>query len=279
MTEAVHKAGGKIAMQIVHGGVLSSPELTGEEVLGPSAMQSENGPVGREMTKEEIQETVEAFVKAASRAEKAGFDGLQIHIAHTYLLNQFLSPFFNKRTDEYGGSLENRARMLMQVVSRVKDTVAGYPILVKLNSEDLLEGGLTKEEMLEVCAMLQHAGIDAIELSGGTTLGLFINKLEITPFPIGNGDVYWRKAAEQYKKKIDVPLILVGGIRSFETAEQLVEGGVADYVSMSRPLIREPDLINRWKTGDTRKADCVSDNACLQPGIEGKGVHCAHLVQ
>ena len=280
MATVVHESGGKIAMQMVHGGVFSIPELTGEEVLGPSAMQTEKGPVGREMTKEEIQETVEAFVKAASRAKKAGFDGVQIHVAHGYLLNQFLSPFFNKRTDEYGGSLDNRARMIMQVVSGVHEAVGdAFPVFVKLNSDDLLDGGFTKKQMLEVCVMLQAAGIDAIELSGGTGLGLALNKLEITPFPVGNGEVYWREATELYNAKVDVPLMLVGGLRSYETAEKLVEAGVVDYVSLSRPLIREPDLINRWKKGDMREADCVRDNACFKSGMEGQGIRCFHLDQ
>ena len=280
MTQAVHDAGAKIALQIVHGGVLSPAELTGEEPVGPSAMPTEAGPLGRAMTAGEIQGTVEAFAAAASRAVVAGFDAVEIHAAHGYLLSQFLSPFFNRRTDEYGGSLGNRARMLMQVVSGVQDAVDdGYPVFVKMNSEDLLDGGLSKKEMVEVCAMLQGAGIDAIELSGGTVLGVAMNKLEITPFPVGNGRVYWREAAEQYKKEIDVPLILVGGIRSFETAEGLVEGGVTDYVALSRPLIREPDLINRWKAGDRKKADCISDDACGFAGFEGKSVRCVHLAQ
>ena len=280
MTDAVHKAGGKIALQIVHGGLFSSAELTGKEILGPSAMQTEDGPLGREMTAAEIEDTVSAFAAAASRAQEAGFDGVQIHSAHGYLLNQFLSPFFNKRTDGYGGSLENRARLLLQVVKSVQAAVGdAYPVLVKLNTEDLLDGGLGKEEMVEVCAMLQQAGIDGIELSAGTPIGLVTNRFDITPFPTGNGKVLWRDAAEQYKKKIDVPLLLVGGIRSYETAERLLEDGVADYVSMCRPLIREPDLIRRWSKGDRSKADCVSDNACIWPGVEGKGVHCVHLDQ
>jgi 2,4-dienoyl-CoA reductase-like NADH-dependent reductase (Old Yellow Enzyme family) len=279
MAQAVHAAGGVIALQIAHGGILANAELSGEEPLGPSALQIGKGPVGSAMTKAEIERTVEAFAAAASRAVQAGYDAVQIHAAHGYLLSQFLSPYFNHRTDEYGGSLENRARMLLQVLRAVQDVVGDeYPVFVKMNSEDLLDGGLSREEMVEVCTLLQQAGIDAIELSGGTSLGLRMNKLEITPFPIGNGKVYWQEAAEQYKSKIDVPLMLVGGIRSFETAEELVDSGVADFVSLCRPLIREPDLVKRWETGDRRKADCIRDNACGFAALkEGKGVHCVHL--
>jgi 2,4-dienoyl-CoA reductase-like NADH-dependent reductase (Old Yellow Enzyme family) len=280
MAQAVHDAGGKIALQIGHGGVVSSPELIGQEPTGPSAMLTEAGPLGREMTLDEIEETVEAFAAAASRAVQASFDGVQIHTAHGYLLSQFLSPFFNRRSDAYGGSLENRARMLMQVVGRVQSAVGdGYPVFVKLNSEDCLEGGFTNKEMLAVCAMLQDAGVDAIELSGGTVLGLVMNKPEISFSRVGKDGVYWRAAAEQYKSEIGVPLILVGGVHSCETTEGLVEGGAADYVAMCRPLIREPDLINRWKAGDRKKADCISDNACIMAGIQWQGVHCVHLAQ
>jgi 2,4-dienoyl-CoA reductase-like NADH-dependent reductase (Old Yellow Enzyme family) len=142
MAQAVHQAGGKIAMQIAHGGLFASPDLTGQEPLGPSPMPTGEGLLGREMTPGEIEETVAAFGSAASRAVQAGYDAVQIHAAHGYLLSEFLSPFFNHRTDAYGGSLENRARMLMQVVDRVQDAVGDeYPVLVKLNSEDRLEGG------------------------------------------------------------------------------------------------------------------------------------------
>jgi len=278
MTQEVHQAGGKMVLQLAHGGLLSDAELIGQQPIGPSVMPTEAGPLGREMTREKIQETVDAFGVAASRAVKAGVDGVQIHSAHGYLLSQFVSPFFNKRTDEYGGSLENRARMLLEVFRSVRASVGdGYPVLVKLNSEDLLEGGHSQEEMLEICAMLQQAGIDAIELSGGTILGAAMNKFEITFMPVGDREVYWREAAVRYKEKLDIPLILVGGIRSFEMAQQLVEDGVADYVALSRPLIREPDLVSQWQKGDRKKADCISDNLCAFAGIQGKGVHCVHL--
>jgi len=278
MTESVHKAGGKIILQIGHGGVFSSAELTGKEVLGPSAMPTEQGPLGRAMSEGEIEDTVDAFAAAAARAVKAGFDGVQIHAAHGYLLSQFLSPFFNHRSDAHGGTLENRARMLIQVVERVRDVVSdAYPVFVKVNSEDRLEGGLGNVEMLAVCAMLEQAGVDAIELSGGTILGLVMNDPAISFSPVGSDGMYWQTAAKQYKKRIGVPLILVGGVRSCEAAEASVENGVADYVSLCRPLIREPDLVRRWQAGDRTKADCISDNACIMAGIQGKGVHCPHL--
>ena len=280
MARAVHQAGGKIALQLAHAGIFSPSELTGQDALGPSIMSTEAGNLGQEMTREEIQETVEAFGVATARAVKAGFDGVQIHSAHGYLLSQFVSPFFNKRTDEYGGSLENRARMLLEVVRSVQKNVGdGYPVLVKLNSTDMLEGGFSQEEALEICSMLQQAGVDAIELSGGTVLGAAMGNFEITFCPIAARGAYWQETAKRYKDKLDIPLILVGGIRSFETSRELVEGGVADYVSLCRPLIREPDLIRRWQNGDRREADCISDNACLLAALQGKEIHCVHLDQ
>jgi 2,4-dienoyl-CoA reductase-like NADH-dependent reductase (Old Yellow Enzyme family) len=230
------------------------------------------------MTVREIQGTIEAFAAAAARAVQSGFDSVQIHAAHGYLLSQFLSSFFNKRSDEYGGSLENRSRMLLQVLEAVRDEVGDdYPVLVKMNSEDLLDEGLSREEAVEVCALLQQAGVDAIELSGGTTLAIRLGQIECSWAPINKAPVYYREAAEQYKARISVPLILVGGIRSFETAEELVESGIADYISMCRPFVREPDLVNRWKAGDRRKADCISDNACGWAAYKGIGVKCVHL--
>jgi 2,4-dienoyl-CoA reductase-like NADH-dependent reductase (Old Yellow Enzyme family) len=280
MAEAVHAAGGKIALQIAHAGILANTKLSGEEPTGPSPRQTNDGLVGRAMTVGEIKQLARAFAAAATRAVQAGFDGVQIHACHGYLLSQFLSPYFNKRKDEYGGPVSNRARALLQVLGAVQDAVDdGYPVLVKINSEDLLDGGLTVGEMVQVCALLEQAGVDAVELSGGTTLGVAWNKLEISFCPLENGRVYWSRAAEQAKAKVDVPLMLVGGIRSYEGAEALVEDGIADYVALCRPLIREPDLVTRWHSGDRRRADCLRDNLCGWAGFEGKGVRCAHLGQ
>ncbi len=125
--------------------------------------------------------------------------------------------------------------------------------------------------------MLEKAGVDAIEISGGTIGALLTGDMNNSFSPATRAPVYYREAAIRYKEKIKIPLILVGGIRSFETADELVKTGTADYISMCRPIIREPGLIKRWKTGDLRKSECISDNACFQPGMEGKGVYCVHV--
>ena len=138
---------------------------------------------------------------------------------------------------------------------------------MKLNSEDFLEGGLTRDEAIRVSGMLAKGSVDAIELSGGT-MASPINLIPLRPgsLPTQDKEVFYREAAKAYKQNVSIPLILVGGIRSYEVAERLVRDGMTDYISLSRPLICEPGLVKRWREGDRRTSDCVSDNACLHPG-------------
>lgn len=275
MAEAVHRSGGKIAMQIAHGGAQASAILPGPERIGPSVVYDSGKAICWEISKDDIGRVVRAFGDAAARAKRSGFDAVQIHAAHGYFLSQFLSPMVNQRTDEYGGALANRGRIVLEVLRSVRDAVGtSYPVLIKLNAEDYAEGGFSVEDMLELSVLLQKAGIDAIEMSGGT--GSEASKYK--PIRFGavspENEVYYRDPARLFKRRVHVPLILVGGIRSLDVAERVVAEGTADYVSMSRPLICEPDLVNRWKTGDTTKSACVSDNRCLSVGREGEGVRC-----
>jgi 2,4-dienoyl-CoA reductase-like NADH-dependent reductase (Old Yellow Enzyme family) len=278
MAEFVHRAGAPIIIQLVHSGLFASPMLTGSIPMGPSVLETPEGKIGKEMTKDEIIEAVNAFREASVRAKDAGFDGVQIHTAHGWLLSQFLSPFFNRRTDEYGGSLENRAKIVMEVTNSIKEAVGeNFAIAIKINSDDFIPGGFNTEEMLKVSAMLEKAGVDAIEISGGTIGALMTGNIDGSFSPASKKGIYYLEAAKQYKGKIKVPLMLVGGIRTFEDAEELVKSGITDYVSLCRPLIREPDLIKKWKSGNLKKSDCISDSACFQPGIEGRGVYCVHV--
>lgn len=276
ITNAVHNEGGRIVIQIAHGGCQAITKLTGTEPAGPSALEIDEKPFCREMTLNEIEGTVKSFGEAAARAKKAGFDGVQIHGAHSYLLNQFLSPYYNKREDEYGGSLSNRARIVLDSYRAIRNAVGNkFPVLIKLNSEDFLENGFTINEMIELSGMLEKEGIDAIEMSGGSIQ----SDRNCRPVRPGNPDseakeVYYLDAASRYKEKIRVPLMLVGGIRSFAAAEKLVNENITDYISMSRPFIREPGLVNRWKSGDHTKSECRMDNACYRPGLKGKGIYC-----
>jgi 2,4-dienoyl-CoA reductase-like NADH-dependent reductase (Old Yellow Enzyme family) len=276
MVGEIHAAGGKIAVQVSHGGryALKFPDVVR---LGPSAVETRGKVQCREMTVEEIHRLTGQFAEAAGRAKAAGFDALQLHAAHGYLLSEFLSPFFNKRTDPYGGAVKNRARFLMGVVNAVRREVgSSFPVLVKLNSQEFLEGGSTVEDMLEVASLLEKASVDAIEMSGGNHVeGIFGKFFPARPGkPKGEGVPYYLSEARRYKEKIRVPLMLVGGIRSYDWARRLVSEGYADYISLSRPLIREPGLINRWKSGDTARSACVSDNGCFNPALKGEGVFC-----
>jgi 2,4-dienoyl-CoA reductase-like NADH-dependent reductase (Old Yellow Enzyme family) len=276
MVSAVHSAGGKIALQLAHGGCRANSPLSGLEPVGPSAVEKDGQRICRMAGLEDIEKIISAFSQAAELVTQAGFDAVQIHAAHGFLLSQFLSPAFNKRSDKYGGGLANRARLLLEVVQNIRNTVGPtYPILIKINSEDFLDDGMSSPKAVEVSGWLEKASVDAIEFSGGTA----ISPEKFLPVRPGilktpEQEVYYRKAAKLYKQKVAIPLILVGGIRSYEVAEELVRTGTADYLSLNRPLICEPGLIRRWREGDRRKSECVSDNACFAPGLEGKGIYC-----
>jgi 2,4-dienoyl-CoA reductase-like NADH-dependent reductase (Old Yellow Enzyme family) len=274
MTAAVHRKGGRIMMQLAHGGLRADAKFSNMTPMGPSAAQGLIEPPGCEMTLENILQTVDDFGQSARRAQAAGFDGVQIHAAHGYLLSQFLSPAFNRRDDNYGGDIQNRARILLEVFNSIRQAVGRhFPIFVKINSEDFLDKGLTPEDGMQVGAMLDKAGVDAIEVSGGTLLsGKYIPfRKEIT---FERDQAYFRQASKKLKTNIQAPVILIGGIRSYLLAERLVDEGYADYLSMSRPFIREPWLIARWQSGDLRKATCISCNGCLGAARSGQGIYC-----
>lgn len=274
MTRAVHHEKGKIVAQLAHAGVFANPRLSGETPVAVSDLEKYEHSPCKVMSEDDIQAIIVAFARAAQRAKEAGFDGVQLHAAHGYLLNQFLSPYFNSRLDDYGGSAENRARAPVEVVRAVRAAVGkNFPVLMKINSEDFLEGGLRVRDSVEAGELLEKAGLDALEVSGGTALS---GKLVPSRRGIQSEqkEAYFKEAARAFKERLRVPVILVGGIRSFEVAEKVVEEGYADYISMSRPLIREPDLIRRWASGDRSKARCVSDSLCFEPGRAGEGVYC-----
>ena len=172
--------------------------------------------------------------------------------------------------------MENRTRLILEILSAIRFTLGKqFTVIIKLNSGDFIEGGFNQSEMLQVSEMLESAGIDAIELSGGTSLN--VGKYSFSR--IGKNDnikeeVYYRNAAKLYKEKMLIPSILVGGIRSYEVSKELIEKELVDYISLCRPLIREPGLINRWQSGDTKRAACISCNKCFVPARAGKGIYC-----
>jgi 2,4-dienoyl-CoA reductase-like NADH-dependent reductase (Old Yellow Enzyme family) len=274
MTEAVHREGGKIVLQLAHAGYHARMALTGTAPLAPSCLKDPGKSPRKEMNLEDIERVIDAFRKSAIRAKEAGFDGVQVHSAHGYLLSQFLSPFYNRRTDEYGGTIQNRARLLIRVVETIKEAVGpDYPVLVKMNCADFMDGGLILEDAVQVGKMLDHAGVDGIELSGGVLTG---GKLSPSRMGISTEqqEAYFRNEACAFRQEISVPLMLVGGIRSYQVADALLNNNIADYFSMCRPFIREPGLVNRWKQGDLSRAKCISDNKCFAPAMQGKGIFC-----
>jgi len=274
MTTAVHDAGGKICLQLAHAGNFAAEALTGTPPLVVSDYEGLAKTPRKELTIEDIGDLVGAYAAAAGRAKAAGFDGVQIHSAHGYLLSQFLSPAFNRRADGYGGSIQNRSRIHREILHAIRGvTGRNYPVVIKLNCRDFTEDGLSLEDAIIAAGLLAAAGLDAIELSGGL---LFSRKLSPSRPRIDSEDkeAYFREELRAFKKQIHIPLILVGGIRSFGVAEGLVTEGSADYISMCRPFICEPDLIARWQSGDRRTAGCRSDNLCFAPGREGGGIRC-----
>ncbi len=274
---AVHAEGGRIVAQLAHAGVQADESLSGRPRVAVSAEVSGRYGPGRELRTAEIQSLAEAFAAAARRAREAGFDGVQIHAAHTYLLSQFLSPFYNRREDAYGGSPEKRAAAVLEVLAAVRAAVGpDCPVLVKLNAADFLEGGLTEDDALAAARLLDEAGVDAIELSGGYVQpGPYRCARPGRLRPEEEG--YYRETARKLKPALTCPLILVGGIRSLETAERLVAEGTADYIALCRPLVAEPHLVRRWQQGDRRPSRCVSDNRCYEPILAGQGIACVTL--
>ncbi|MEW6520854.1 MAG: NADH:flavin oxidoreductase [Thermodesulfobacteriota bacterium] len=274
LTAAVHDHGGRIVMQLAHAGAFAETGLSGRPALVVSRAGMAGAPPAIELDGRQIAALIADFAAAARRARQAGFDGVEIHAAHGYLLSQFLSPAFNRRQDEYGGAIANRARIHVAVARAVRQEVGDdYPLLIKMNCSDFIDNGLTSEDSLQAARLFAAAGFDAIELSGG-----IIRTGRLAPSRPGinsaEREAYFREQARALRGKIAIPLILVGGLRSFAVAEKLVDDGIADYISMSRPFIREPELIRRWQAGDRRRAACVSDNLCFAPGFAGKGVYC-----
>jgi len=274
LTAAVHGHGGRIVMQLAHAGAFAEVGLTGRPALAVSKGNGAADAGAIEIDGRQIDKIIADFAAAARRARQAGFDGVQVHAAHGYLLSQFLSPAFNRRRDEYGGSIANRARIHLAVGRAVRQAVgADYPLLIKMNCADFIDNGITAADSRQAAQLFAGAGFDAIELSGG-----IIRTGKLAPSRPGihpeEREAYYRQYAGELRQKINIPLILVGGLRSFAVAEKLIDDGIADYISMSRPFICEPDLIKRWQAGDRRRAACVSDNLCFAPGFAGKGVYC-----
>lgn len=256
IAKAIHQHGCKVIIQISHCGV-KAKTVEEDSPLGPSDIEG----LARGMTKGEIKTVITDFGKAAKRCKEAGADGAQIHGAHGYLISQFLSPYFNKRSDEYGGSLENRARLLFEVYEEIRAQVGKeYPVWVKINQSDLVENGFTGEECLWVCKELEKRGIDAVEVSSG----IGIDK-KTSSARTDDDEGYNAEVALKIADEIDTPVICVGGYRTPDGIEKFLNKGRLAAISLSRPLVREPDLPKRWQSGDRSKALCISCSQCFLP--------------
>jgi NADPH2 dehydrogenase len=238
IVSSIHENNTKAFIQLCHGGRKASPENKGK-MLAPSSLAfNEEYGNPNELTIEEIQKIKEQFVTAARRSVEAGFDGIELHVAHGYLLHQFLSPLSNQRTDEYGGSFENRMKFVKEVLITVRKEVGNdYPVIIRVSASDYHKEGLTPEIVGEVVKLLEPLGLDAVHVSSGGLL------------PIGPSEVYpgyQVPYAETIKKFASVPVIAVGLIHTKEMAEDILESEKADCIAIGRPLLEDPYYVKDW---------------------------------
>jgi 2,4-dienoyl-CoA reductase-like NADH-dependent reductase (Old Yellow Enzyme family) len=260
LAQAVHNEGGKIAVQISHCGLNSGYFRRQGKTLKAVSVLDELETPHEEITGAEIEAIIADFGSAARRAVEAGFDAIQLHGAHGFLMSQFLSPFFNRRTDQWGGSAGNRLRFHREVIKNVRNVIGrDFPLFIKYGPRENLEGGLQLKDGVKAARELEGLGIDAFEISAGGQGGSPVTKKEdVQPL--------FRNDAKAVKQVVNVPVALVGGIRSIEVAAEILNSGDADMISMSRPFIREPDLLLLWQKGLTQPAACISCNKCFPAG-------------
>lgn len=275
LVEAVHARGDKLAIQLAHCGLNADQAFDPDGLIyGPSLIaltgttQSEkagrlhkgNAQIMRSLTRWQIEQIIDEFAVAAERAVEAGFDAIELHGAHHYLISQFLSPMFNKRTDLYGGGARQRVRFAIEVLEAVREAAPELPVIFRLNCEDFAPNGITLADTLITAAMLAEAGCDAISVSGNNPSRMRIVK--------PSKEAYFREQARLIRETCGLPVILTGGVRSPEAVREILEQGYADLVGIGRPLIRTPDLPSRWRQGIFDPYDCISCNGCLKAGLE-----------
>lgn len=266
LVDTVHQGGGKIAAQILHGGWMCNPAVTGLPPIGPSAIVHPRSRLQiRELSGNEIYELVEAYVQAARRIIEAGFDAVQLHGAHSWLLSTFLSPATNRRNDEWGGSPEKRSNLVRRICEGIKK-IAGkdYPVLIKLGIKDYHPEGKSAEEGIEQAKLLEASGVDAIEVSEGLEEDFFHHIRPDVMSP------YYLEECRQAKKALSIPVILVGGMRQLKDMRAVINDGIADAVSMCRPFIMDPYLVKNIHDGSSDGSKCTSCNECMARMREGK---------
>jgi 2,4-dienoyl-CoA reductase-like NADH-dependent reductase (Old Yellow Enzyme family) len=293
-----------VILQLAHSGSQTSSKITGEIPLTVSPMKNFYGERCKEANESEIEDIIDCFVKSIERAKKAEFTGVQLHAAHGYLLSEFVSPFLNKRRDQWGGNVENRFRILREILQRSREKVGRFPIWVKVSAFDEKRNKKELEEIIKGCQMLQENGCDAIEVSCGygfkgfdtirvpkipveAMLALLPNfknysllkkdffkivaPLLIKKYkPIHNYNV---NSAERIRKNVDIPVIVVGGIRKLSDIENIIENREIDFVSMCRPFIIEPNIVNKFQEHKAVESRCIDCGYCLF-GIASKKLKC-----
>ena len=306
LTESVHEAGGKVSLQIGHAGFFTKNEqLSTRLPRGPwfnaNAYGTVKGmPLGLPMAERDIEEVTDAFVLSAERAAKVGFDAVEVHLGHGYLLSQFLSPAINRRRDRWGGArLENRMRFPLQVVQRVIDRVGDQlAVVAKLNLDDGFAGGLELCESIEVARALEQAGLHGLVMSGGFTsrTAMYLMRggrplplmAQVEPSRIQRAalrlfgsflvkayefdELFFLDKARQMRAAVDMPLVYLGGAVSLENLNTAMDEGF-DLVAMGRALIADPDLIQRMEAGEAKRSRCNHCNACVAEMDDG-GVRC-----
>jgi 2,4-dienoyl-CoA reductase-like NADH-dependent reductase (Old Yellow Enzyme family) len=281
--DAVHGHGARIFAQLNHAG--SQSRVPDVQPIAPSVV--DNAQTGRkpaEASAADIREVIEAYRSAAGFARDAGFDGVHLHAGHGYLLSSFLSPYSNRRTDEWGGPLENRNRLIREVVAAVRDGSGDLPVTVKLGMRDFVDGGLELDDAIVTAQALVEGGVAALEVSAGITSSKIetvqtytavtrrraaedklVHRLFASTRPQG----YFVAEARSLKRAVSCPVIVVGGLRTVGYMEAVLREGAADFVSLGRPLIREPDLPNKIRDGRRGLVECTSCNICMMH----EGVH------
>lgn len=290
LTDRMHEMKTPVIAQLNHCGGQSKEGSAHMPIVAPSKISDYKA---REMTKGEILEVIEMFVQGIKNAKEAGFDGVQIHLAHGYLLSEFVSPRMNVRKDEWGGSTENRFRIIKMIFEKARKEVGSFPMIVKINGYETLKNGMTIKESVKIAKLLEQVGCDGIEVSNGTLkagmatmrgqvpwkmivaqneklnkmpefmknfVGIVARKAVPQPQP---RSLYNFQAAMSIKKAVNIPVILVGGITKLEEIEDLIDNYKFDAISMSRPLIIESDLVNKFKTGKQTQSKCIQCNFCI----------------
>ncbi len=298
VTEAVHRAGALASAQIGHAGPVANSRSNGAPALAPSRRLLPTGTMAHAVDDHDIARIITDYRRSAKVAVEAGFDAIEIHLGHNYLLSAFLSPKLNRRADQWGGSLENRARFPREVVEAVRNAVGDrIAVTAKVNMADGVEGGLWLEESIEFARLLEADGaLDALTLTGGSSLAnpmfLFrgdaprrefaatlpavqrvgfrvVGRTFLKEYPFE--EAFFLSYARQFRDALSLPLILLGGINRLDTVETALGEGFA-FVAMARALLREPDLVSRWEQGGTDEGLCIHCNKCM-PTIY-RGTHC-----